>query len=166
MELFKHIEPTAFATVILPLAMPKPLTFHIPDELIERVKFGIRVEVQMGKGRDLYSAVVIGVSSEKPEYPTKPILQIIDDELLSVAVSNPTFFAVFPSVTKGFVYCKSSVQSEATLRIINMAGIVMETIPSFTNGQLIDISSMPSGEYFVLLQTPNALFEQRIILIK
>ena len=80
MELFKHIEPTAFATVILPLAMPKPLTFHIPDELIERVKFGIRVEVQMGKGRDLYSAVVIGVSSEKPDYPTKPISQIIDDE--------------------------------------------------------------------------------------
>ena len=60
--------------------MPKPLTFHIPDELIERVKFGIRVEVQMGKGRDLYSAVVIGVSSEKPDYPTKPISQIIDDE--------------------------------------------------------------------------------------
>ncbi len=80
MELFKHIEPTAFATVILPLAMPKPLTFYIPDELIERVKFGIRVEVQMGKGRDLYSAVVIGVSAEKPDYTTKPILQVIDDE--------------------------------------------------------------------------------------
>jgi primosomal protein N' (replication factor Y) (superfamily II helicase) len=80
LELFKHIEPIAFATVILPLAMPKPLTFHIPDELIERVKFGIRVEVQVGKGRDLYSAVVIGVSAEKPNYTTKPITQIIDDE--------------------------------------------------------------------------------------
>ena len=80
MELFKYIEPTAFATVILPLAMPKPLTFYIPDELIDKVKFGIRVEVQMGKGRDLYSAVVIGVSSEKPDYATKPILQVIDDE--------------------------------------------------------------------------------------
>ncbi len=80
MELFKSIEPTAFATVILPLAMPKPLTFHIPDELVDKVKFGIRVEVQVGKGRDLYSAVVIGVSSEKPDYTTKPISQIIDDE--------------------------------------------------------------------------------------
>jgi primosomal protein N' (replication factor Y) (superfamily II helicase) len=80
LELFKSIEPTAFATVILPLAMPKPLTFHIPEELIERVKFGIRVEVQVGKGRDLYSAVVIGVTAEKPDYTTKPISQIIDDE--------------------------------------------------------------------------------------
>jgi primosomal protein N' (replication factor Y) (superfamily II helicase) len=80
LELFKSIEPTAFATVILPLAMPKPLTFHIPDELVDKVKFGIRVEVQVGKGRDLYSAVVIGVSSEKPDYTTKPISQIIDDE--------------------------------------------------------------------------------------
>jgi primosomal protein N' (replication factor Y) (superfamily II helicase) len=80
LELFAHIEPTAFATVILPLAMPKPLTFHIPEELIDKVKFGIRVEVQVGKGRDLYSAVVIGVSAEKPDYTTKPISQIIDDE--------------------------------------------------------------------------------------
>jgi primosomal protein N' (replication factor Y) (superfamily II helicase) len=80
LELFKSIEPTAFATVILPLAMPKPLTFHIPEELIDKVKFGIRVEVQVGKGRDLYSAVVIGVSAEKPDYTTKPISQIIDDE--------------------------------------------------------------------------------------
>jgi primosomal protein N' (replication factor Y) (superfamily II helicase) len=80
LELFVHIPPTAFATVILPLAMPKPLTFHIPEELIDKVKFGIRVEVQVGKGRDLYSAVVIGVSAEKPDYTTKPISQIIDDE--------------------------------------------------------------------------------------
>jgi primosomal protein N' (replication factor Y) (superfamily II helicase) len=80
LELFAHIEPTAFATVILPLAMPKPLTFHIPEELMDKVKFGIRVEVQVGKGRDLYSAVVIGVSAEKPDYTTKPISQIIDDE--------------------------------------------------------------------------------------
>jgi primosomal protein N' (replication factor Y) (superfamily II helicase) len=80
LELFKSIEPTAFATVILPLAMPKPLTFYIPDELVSKVKFGIRVEVQVGKGRDLYSAVVIGVTAEKPDYTTKPISQIIDDE--------------------------------------------------------------------------------------
>jgi primosomal protein N' (replication factor Y) (superfamily II helicase) len=80
LELFQTIEPTAFATVILPLAMPKPLTFHIPEELMDKVKFGIRVEVQVGKGRDLYSAVVIGVSAEKPDYTTKPISQIIDDE--------------------------------------------------------------------------------------
>jgi primosomal protein N' (replication factor Y) (superfamily II helicase) len=80
LELFNHIEPTAFATVILPLAMPKPLTFHIPEELKDKVKFGIRVEVQVGKGRDLYSAVVIGVSAEKPDYTTKAITQIIDDE--------------------------------------------------------------------------------------
>jgi primosomal protein N' (replication factor Y) (superfamily II helicase) len=79
-ELFNYIEPTAFATVILPLAMPKPLTFHIPEELKDKVKFGIRVEVQVGKGRDLYSAVVIGVSAEKPNYTTKAISQIIDDE--------------------------------------------------------------------------------------
>jgi primosomal protein N' (replication factor Y) (superfamily II helicase) len=73
-------EPTTFATVILPFATPKPYTFHVPEELTEGVKFGIRVEVQFGAGRDLYAAVVVGVSNQKPEHPTKPILQIIDSE--------------------------------------------------------------------------------------
>ncbi|MBL7818184.1 MAG: primosomal protein N' [Saprospiraceae bacterium] len=79
MELFKT-EPTHFAQVILPFATPKPYTFHIPDEWVEQVKFGIRVEVQFGTGRDLYAAVVIAVNDKKPDHKTKPILQVIDSE--------------------------------------------------------------------------------------
>ena len=80
LELFKTEEATHFAQVILPFATPKPYTFHIPDELVEQVKFGIRVEVQFGAGRDLYAAVVIAVTDKKPDHKTKPILQVIDSE--------------------------------------------------------------------------------------
>ena len=80
LELFKTEMPTHFAQVILPFATPKPYTFHIPDELVDKVKFGIRVEVQFGTGRDLYAAVVIAVTDKKPEHKTKPILQVIDSE--------------------------------------------------------------------------------------
>ena len=86
LELFKTEEATHFAQVILPFATPKPYTFHIPDELVEQVKFGIRVEVQFGAGRDLYAAVVIAVTDKKPEHKTKPILQVIDSEpIISIA---------------------------------------------------------------------------------
>ncbi len=80
LELFKTEEATHFAQVILPFATPKPYTFHIPEELVEQVKFGIRVEVQFGAGRDLYAAVVIAVTDKKPDHKTKPILQVIDSE--------------------------------------------------------------------------------------
>jgi primosomal protein N' (replication factor Y) (superfamily II helicase) len=80
LQLFKDEVPTHFAQVILPFATPKPYTFHIPDELLEQVKFGIRVEVQFGAGRDLYAAVVIGVNDKNPGHKTKPILQVIDSE--------------------------------------------------------------------------------------
>ena len=72
---FKH-----FATVVLPIATPKPYTYHIPNELIEKVQFGVRVEVQFGAGRDLYSGLVIEVTDKKPEHDTKPVLQVIDNE--------------------------------------------------------------------------------------
>lgn len=42
-----------YATVILPIATPKPYTYHIPSELQDKVQFGVRVEVQFGAGRDL-----------------------------------------------------------------------------------------------------------------
>ena len=80
LELFRRVEPTLFATVVLPLALPNNYTFHIPNELADRVKFGVHVEVQFGAGRDLYAAVVIAVSEKKPDYTTKPILQVIDSE--------------------------------------------------------------------------------------
>ncbi len=69
-----------YVQVILPMATPKPYTYHILEEHQEAVKFGVRVEVQFGAGRDVYSALVINLNVEKPEHATKPILQVIDNE--------------------------------------------------------------------------------------
>ncbi|MBE2209583.1 MAG: primosomal protein N' [Saprospiraceae bacterium] len=82
------IQPT-YATVILPLALPKPFTYEVPAELRERVQFGVRVEVQFGRttaagqGGKLYSALVIEVHQRAPEaYQPKPVLDVLDDEPL------------------------------------------------------------------------------------
>ncbi|HRF38705.1 MAG TPA: primosomal protein N', partial [Saprospiraceae bacterium] len=78
-----------YATVILPLALPKPFTYEVPAELRERVQFGVRVEVQFGRttaagqGGKLYSALVIEVHQRAPEaYQPKPVLDVLDDEPL------------------------------------------------------------------------------------
>ena len=81
MEIFEQ-KIAGYAKIILPMATPKPYTYHIPEELAEKVKFGVRVEVQFGIGRDLYSALVIEITDIKPEHPTKPILQVIDNEAI------------------------------------------------------------------------------------
>ena len=81
MELFEDLlEKRYYAQIILPMATPKPYTYHFTEGLLGQVRFGVRVEVQFGIGRDLYSALVVGVSENKPEHDTKPILQVIDTE--------------------------------------------------------------------------------------
>ena len=78
-----HIPVTeTFVDVILPLATPKPYTYHVPESLIPEVKFGLRVEVQFGKQKR-YSGLVINVHQQAPEgHRTKPIIGIVDDKPL------------------------------------------------------------------------------------
>ncbi|MEM6964334.1 MAG: primosomal protein N' [Bacteroidota bacterium] len=67
-----------YASVILPIAVPKPYTYFIPSEMMDLVHPGIRVEVQLGK-KKLYSAIVLELTEKAPEgTKPKPILSIID----------------------------------------------------------------------------------------
>ncbi len=69
-----------YATVILPLAAPGEYTYEIPEELIDQVKPGMRVEVQFGPKR-VYAAIVKCVMEEYPfEYSPKLIINVLDDE--------------------------------------------------------------------------------------
>lgn len=63
---------------MLPLAVPKPYTYSVPEELIAAVQFGVRVEVQFG-GKKLYAGIVLNVHREAPQHPTKPLLSVIDE---------------------------------------------------------------------------------------
>ena len=69
-----------YVTVILPLAVPKPYTYAVPEHLIPDASFGKRVEVQFGKAK-LYTALVIEQHRRAPEaYTPKPILSVVDEE--------------------------------------------------------------------------------------
>lgn len=68
-----------FADLILPLSLPRLLTYGIPEEMQERLQRGMRVEVSLGRNRQ-YSGIVERIHNEQPEaYSVKPIKAILDE---------------------------------------------------------------------------------------
>ena len=69
---------TRFADIILPLAVRGRFTYRIPEEMLERVKPGIRVTVQFGN-KNLYSGIVCSIHDNPPAFENvKSIINILD----------------------------------------------------------------------------------------
>ena len=68
-----------YAEVIIPLALPKNYTWSVPEQFRSRVKPGVRVEVHLGKNKK-YSGLIKSLPESKPQYETKDILNILDNE--------------------------------------------------------------------------------------
>ena len=69
-----------FADIILPLNLPQMLTYGVPQQMLELLRPGMRVEVALGKNKQ-YAGIIERLHNEKPEaYQVKPIRGIIDDE--------------------------------------------------------------------------------------
>ncbi|MBI5858675.1 MAG: primosomal protein N' [Sphingobacteriales bacterium] len=69
-----------YAEIIIPAALPKNYTWSVPAHLIDSVKPGCRVEVNLGKSKK-YAGIVKKLLKEKPEFiETKDILNVLDVE--------------------------------------------------------------------------------------
>jgi primosomal protein N' (replication factor Y) len=68
-----------YAEVILPVAVPKPYTYAVPEAFVSIMQAGIRVEVQFGEGK-LYAGLVLKVHDKAPGHRLKSILSVIDEE--------------------------------------------------------------------------------------
>ncbi len=82
-----HFVPdgNTYVEVILPIAIPKPYTYYVPEELVADVQFGLRVEVQFGKSK-LYTGLVISISDQPPQdYKAKAVLSVIDQKPIITA---------------------------------------------------------------------------------
>lgn len=74
-----------YADIILPLHLPKPLTYGVPLELQAQVAVGKRVEVNLGRNK-LYAGIVFSVHNEQPTaYAVKPIRNVIDENPIVTA---------------------------------------------------------------------------------
>ena len=70
-------EKINFIDVIIPIAVPKLLSYHLKVGM--RLNIGQRVLVNVGRKKQ-YSAIVFRVHQEKPSYKTKEVLEVLDNE--------------------------------------------------------------------------------------
>jgi primosomal protein N' (replication factor Y) len=69
----------AYAEIIIPLALPQNYTWSIPQEFLQAVKPGVRVEVQLKNKR--YSGIIKSLITEKPAaFEPRPLLNVLDEE--------------------------------------------------------------------------------------
>ena len=66
-----------FIDVIVPIAVPKLLSYHLKVGM--RLNIGQRVLVNVGRKKQ-YSAIVFRVHQQKPSYKTKEVLEVLDNE--------------------------------------------------------------------------------------
>lgn len=93
------LSEATFATVIIPIAIPKAYTYLVPDELVGDLEFGMRVEVQFGKSK-LYAGLVVDLHQNPPkEHKPKPIFSIIDN----TPIISPHQFELWKWIAK--YYC-------------------------------------------------------------
>jgi primosomal protein N' (replication factor Y) len=68
-----------YAEIIIPLALPKNYTWHIPDHLLIAAKQGCRVEVALKNKK--YAGIIKRIHDEKPQaFEPKEILNVLDAE--------------------------------------------------------------------------------------
>lgn len=63
--------------MVLPLAIHNALTYAVPEELLAKVKFGMRVEIAIKN--KLYSGIVTRVHQSAPAYRVKPVISVLDE---------------------------------------------------------------------------------------
>ncbi|HUN04024.1 MAG TPA: primosomal protein N', partial [Niabella sp.] len=69
-----------YAEIVIPLALPLNYTWAIPDYLLESVRPGCRVEVNLGKNKK-YAGVVKRIFEKAPDFDDiKEILNVLDVE--------------------------------------------------------------------------------------
>jgi primosomal protein N' (replication factor Y) len=72
------MKKTWFADIILPLAVRGRFTYRIPDDFLEKIKPGVRVNVQFGR-KNLYSGIVCNIHDITPDIKNvKSIIDVLD----------------------------------------------------------------------------------------
>lgn len=71
MRLMKYVD------VIVPLPLEGTFTYAVPQHLVNKIQFGVRVAVTFGTSK-VHTAIVISVHDKTPNFRVKPIVDVID----------------------------------------------------------------------------------------
>ncbi|MCB9301455.1 MAG: primosomal protein N' [Lewinellaceae bacterium] len=142
MNLHPHTATQTYVSVILPLALPKPYTYAVPEALVPEVRFGKRVEVQFGQSK-LYTALVIEVHARPPEgYKPKPVLAVVDEE----PIINPVQLQLWQWIADYYLCTLGEVMHAALPANLKLASETLITLsPLFDE----DYAGLDDKEYLI-----------------
>ena len=130
-----------WAEVILPLALPTVYTYHIPGELKDKCNKGCRVEVVFGKQKK-YAGIVKSVTSQKPDYPTKPLLNVLDE----VPICHQQQLQLWQWISEYYMCSEGEVMAAALPANFKLSS---ETIILYNDDFGDDFTGLNDQEYLV-----------------
>jgi primosomal protein N' (replication factor Y) len=139
-----HLAPTTdtYVSVVLPLAVPKPYTYYVPEEWIAMVQPGVRVEVQFGKNRH-YTGIVVDVHHEAPvTNRIKSVLAVIDDA--PIVLNNQLQF--WRWMSEYYACSLGEVMNAALPANLKLASETVVTLSPMFEG---DFTGLDDKEYMV-----------------
>jgi primosomal protein N' (replication factor Y) len=133
--------PALWAEIILPLAIPKTYTYTIPQHLQGKIKEGCRAEVVFGKNKK-YAGIVKLITSQRPVYETKEILNIIDDD----AIIYPQQLQLWHWISEYYMCSEGEVMAAALPTHLKISS---ETVLIFNEEYGDEFSQLDNDEYLV-----------------
>jgi primosomal protein N' (replication factor Y) len=127
--------------VILPLAIPKTYTYSVPEKFEKKIKTGSRVEVVFGKNKK-YAGLIKSISRKKPEYITKDILSVIDDE----PIVYPQQLELWKWISEYYMCSEGEVMAAALPTHLKLSS---EAILIFNEEYGEDFSDLGDEEYLL-----------------
>ncbi|TAD85757.1 MAG: primosomal protein N' [Bacteroidetes bacterium] len=133
---------THYADVIVPLYLPKTLTWALPQAWLELVRPGCRVEVQVGPSKR-YAGIVKRIHQQKPNFAeVKPILGLLDDE----PVLFPQQLQLWAWIAEYYLCSEGEIMIAALPIHLKLSS---ESIVQFNPDHGIELTTLSDREYLV-----------------
>lgn len=131
-----------YIRVVIPLALPKTYIYSVPQDVSEKIKFGIRVEVPLRN--KFYSGLIVDFFGDenKPDYHTKPLLSIIDE----IPIIDKKHYELWQWISKYYISTVGQVMNVALPSGLKMSS---ETKLGLANFDDIDNDTLSDDEYLV-----------------
>jgi primosomal protein N' (replication factor Y) (superfamily II helicase) len=131
-----------YAEIIIPLALPKNYTWHIPEKWVEGLHVGCRVEVNLGKNKK-YAGIVKRIHNDAPTtFEAKEILNILDPE----PVIQPFQLQLWQWLADYYMCTEGEVMAAALPAHFKLSS---ETVLIYNEEYGDDFSDLDNDEYLV-----------------
>lgn len=130
-----------FAEIIIPLALPKNYTWHIPSQMLDMISVGCRVEVNLGKNKK-YAGIIKRIHNEKPSFEAKEIINVLDPQ----PVIQPYQLQFWEWLANYYMCSEGEVMAAALPAHFKLSS---ETILVFNEEFGDDFSNLDNEEYLI-----------------